>query len=198
MQGRFHLYEGHDAARATFAIRVLRALGASRLVVSNAAGGVNPRYQVGDLMVIDDHINFMFRSPLAGLNDPRWGERFVDLSRPYDNQLNNIALDAARRGQFVCHRGVYVGMLGPTYETRAEYRMVRELGGDAVGMSTVPEVIVARQLGMQVFGVSVVTNACSPDKLGETTGEQVVAVAAAAADRMPVLVEAVIKAGAEI
>ncbi len=192
MQGRFHLYEGHAASSVTLPIRVLRALGAKSLVVSNAAGGLNPHYRVGELMVIDDHINFMFRSPLLGLNEAEWGNRFPDMSAPYDAAFVERALAAARAGGFVCHRGVYVGMLGPTYETRAEYRMARRMGGDVVGMSTVPEVIVARQLGMRVFGVSVVTNACSPDQLGTTSGEDVVDVANMAAPRLAQLVKAVI------
>lgn len=193
MQGRFHLYEGHKATVAALPIRVLHALGAHSLVVSNAAGGLNPHYRVGELMVIDDHINFMFRGPLVGLNEPEWGQRFPDLSAPYDTHFAEIAMATARREDFVCHRGVYVGMLGPTYETRAEYRMVRRLGGDVVGMSTVPEVIVARQLGMRVFGASVVTNACSPDQLGITSGEEVVDVANRAAERLASLVSAVVE-----
>ncbi len=193
MQGRFHLYEGHKASVAALPIRVMHALGAQALVVSNAAGGLNPNYRVGELMVIDDHINFMFRGPLVGLNAPEWGQRFPDMSAPYDKRLADAAIAAARRGDFVCHRGVYVGMLGPTYETRAEYRMARGMGGDVVGMSTVPEVIVARQLGMRVFGVSVVTNACSPDQLGTTSGEAVVEVANREAERLATLVTAVVE-----
>ncbi len=175
-------------------VRVMHALGADVLVVSNAAGGLNPHYRVGDVMVIDDHVNLIFRNPLVGTNDPRLGPRWPDMSRPYDQNLADEALGIARRNDFVCHRGIYVGMLGPTYETRAEYRMVRRLGGDAVGMSTVPEVIVAVQLGMRVLGLSTVTNACAPDQLGETTGEQVIAAAAAASNKLQTIVEGVVSA----
>lgn len=194
MQGRFHMYEGHAVDRVAFPVRVMNALGANVLMVSNAAGGLNPQYQVGDIMVIDDHLNLMFRNPLVGKNDPRLGPRWPDMCAPYDRQLADQALVIARRNDFVCHRGVYVGMLGPTYETRAEYRMVRRLGGDVVGMSTVPEVIVAVQLGMRVLGLSTVTNACSPDQLGETSGEEVVAAAASASDKLMTIVEGVIAA----
>jgi len=192
MQGRFHLYEGHAPDRASFPVRVMHALGAEMLIVSNAAGGINPSYEVGDLMVIDDHLNLMFRNPLVAANDPQLGERWPDMSAPYDNQLADQAIAIACREAFVCHRGVYVGMLGPTYETRGEYRMVRRLGGDVVGMSTVPEVIVAVQLGMRVLGLSTVTNACSPDQLGETSGEEVVAAAGAASEKLMTIVEGVI------
>ncbi|MCO6047608.1 purine-nucleoside phosphorylase [Aeoliella sp. ICT_H6.2] len=197
MQGRFHLYEGHPADRVAFPVRVMNALGASVLVVSNAAGGINPQYQVGDIMVIDDHVNLMFRNPLVAENDPRLGPRWPDMCAPYDREFGDQALAIARRHDFVCHRGVYVGMLGPTYETRAEYRMVRRLGGDVVGMSTVPEVIVAAQLGMRVLGLSTVTNACCPDQLGETSGEEVVAAAASAADKLTTIVEGIVGEMAE-
>lgn len=192
MQGRFHAYEGHAIEQVAFPVRVMHALGAEVLVVSNAAGGLHPQYRVGDVMVIDDHLNLMFRNPLVGANDPRLGPRWPDMSAPYDAALADHAQSIARKENFVCHRGVYVGMLGPTYETRAEYRMARRLGGDVVGMSTVPEVIVAVQLGMRVLGLSIVTNACSPDQLGETTGEQVVAAAANASKKVMTIVEGVL------
>lgn len=192
MQGRHHSYEGYTVAELTLPVRVMHSLGAKLLVVSNAAGGLNPEYEVGDLMVIDDHINLMFRNPLVGANDPRLGPRWPDMYRPYDRQLADAAVAIGRRGRFVCHRGVYVGMLGPNYETRAEYRMLRRLGGDVAGMSTVPEVIVATQLGMRVLGLSTVTNVCSPDRIGETTGEQVVAAAASAGDKLTAIAESVI------
>jgi purine-nucleoside phosphorylase len=194
MQGRFHLYEGHSAERAALPVRVMHALGARTLVVSNAAGGLNPQYRVGDVVVIDDQVNLMFRNPLQGATDSRLGPRWPDMSRPYDQQLADRAHAIARANAFGCHRGVYVGMLGPTYETRAEYRMARRLGGDVVGMSTVPEVIVAVQLGMRVLGLSTVTNACSPDQLGQTTGEQVLAAAASASNKLQVIVEGVVSA----
>jgi purine-nucleoside phosphorylase len=193
MQGRFHAYEGHSIHQVAIPVRVMHALGASTLVVSNAAGGLNPAYQVGDIMVIDDHLNLILRNPLVGENDPRLGPRWPDMSAPYDRQLASLAQQVARRNDFICHRGVYVGMLGPTYETRGEYRMVRRIGGDVVGMSTVPEVIVAVQLGMRVLGLSTVTNACSPDQLGETSGEQVIAAAAGASEKLMTIVEGVLR-----
>ncbi len=194
MQGRLHAYEGHSIDLVALPVRVMHALGASVLIVSNAAGGLNPHYRVGDVMVIDDHLNLMFRNPLVGANDPQLGPRWPDMSAPYDRQLAEQAEAVARTNDFACHRGVYVGMLGPTYETRAEYRMARKLGGDVVGMSTVPEVIVAVQQGMRVLGLSTITNACSPDMLGETSGEQVVAAASLASEKLQCIVEGVIAA----
>jgi purine-nucleoside phosphorylase len=193
MQGRFHLYEGYTAQQVTFPIRVMQRLGIATLVVTNAAGGLNPAYQRGDLMVIDDHINLMFRNPLIGINDDELGPRFPDMSAPYDRELIEIALTAARQNRFACHRGVYVGVLGPTYETRAEYRLARHLGGDAVGMSTVPEVIAARHGGLRVLGISTITNVCSPDKLGVTTADDVIDVAATAAERVGILIESILQ-----
>ena len=192
MQGRFHLYEGWSADQASFPIRVMRALGAESLILSNAAGGINPQYAVGDIMVIEDHINLMFRNPLVGVNDDELGERFPDMSAPYDPQLVQQALATARRNDFVCHRGVYVGMLGPTYETRAEYRMVRHMGGDVAGMSTVPEVIAAVHAGMRIAGFSAVTNVCSPDMLGETSGEEVVQAADLASAKLSTIVKSLV------
>lgn len=192
MQGRFHLYEGWDARQAAFPVWVMRRLGVETLVVSNAAGGLNPTYAVGDVMLIEDHINFMFRNPLIGVNEESLGPRFPDMSAPYDRPLMELAESAARREGFLLPRGVYVGMLGPTYETRAEYRMCRRLGGDAAGMSTVPEVIAARHAGMRVLGLSTITNACSPDQLGETTHEEVVEAAATAGEKLRVIVESVV------
>lgn len=193
MQGRFHLYEGWAADQASLPIYVMKALGAKKLVLSNAAGGLNPEYRVGDIMVIEDQINLMFRNPLVGVNDDRLGPRFPDMAAPYDPEFCRIALQMARAADFVCHKGVYVGMLGPTYETRAEYRMVRTLGGDVAGMSTVPEVIAAVHAGMRVLGISTVTNECSPDQLGETTGEEVVEAANAASSKLLQIVRGVLK-----
>lgn len=193
MQGRVHVYEGHSAADVALPIRVLQALGADTLVLTNAAGGLNPQYSVGDLMVIDDHINLMFRNPLVGANDTRLGPRWPDMCEPYDPALCERTQAIARRQGIVCHRGVYVGMLGPTYETRAEYRMLRRLGGDAVGMSTVPEVIVARQLGMRVVGLSTITNVCSPDRLHATSGDEVIEAASGAAQRIATLLAGLVR-----
>jgi purine-nucleoside phosphorylase len=192
MQGRFHCYEGYSAERATFPVRVLNALGIKLLIVSNAAGGLNPNFAAGDVMVIDDHINLLNRNPLVGINDDRLGPRFPDMSAPYDRRLGERALAIARREDFTCHRGVYIAMLGPTYETRAEIRMLRYLGGDAVGMSTVPEAIVAAHASIPVLGLSTITNVCSPDKPHTTSGEEVVATAETARDKLRAIVEGII------
>jgi len=192
-QGRFHLYEGHPAEQAGFPVRLLKALGGEVLIVSNAAGGLNPQYAAGDVMLIDDHINLMFASPLVGVNDERLGPRFPDMSSPFDRDLQRRAVNIALREGFVLHRGVYVAVLGPNYETRAEYRMLRRLGGDAVGMSTVPEVIVARHAGLRVLGLSTITNVGFPDALSETTGHNVLAVAAAAAGKLGAIVRGVVQ-----
>lgn len=191
-QGRFHLYEGHTPQQATFSVRLARALGAEALLIFNATGGLNPTYSVGDLMLIEDQINFMFANPLVGINDESLGPRFPDMSRPFDSELNEIAVEVARREKFGLHRGVYTSMLGPTYETRAEYRMLRRLGGDAVGMSTVPEVLVARHARMRVLAVSIITNVGLPDALCETTGHAVLEVAAAATEKLTKIMHGVI------
>ncbi|RIK84241.1 MAG: purine-nucleoside phosphorylase [Planctomycetota bacterium] len=191
-QGRFHLYEGHSPSTAGMPVRLLQALGGGALIVSNAAGGLNPQYATGDVMLIDDHINLMFRNPLVGANDDNLGPRFPDMSSPYDRQLQRLAMDVALRTGFVLHRGVYIGVLGPNYETRAEYRLLRRLGGDAVGMSTVPEVIVARHAGLRVLGLSTITNIGSADALTETTGHDVLSVAATAADKLAAIIEGIV------
>lgn len=157
LAGRFHMYEGHDASLAAFPVRVLHALGARRLIVSNAAGGVRRTLRPGALMLIDDHINLMFRNPLVGPLEPG-EERFPDMSAPYDRELRAIARGVAAERGLSLEDGVYAGLLGPTYETPAEVRMLERIGADAVGMSTVPEVIVARALRMRVLGISCITN----------------------------------------
>jgi purine-nucleoside phosphorylase len=177
MEGRFHLYEGYSAAQVTFPIRVLKALGCGILVVSNAAGGMNPLHAKGDLVVIDDHINLMGVNPLVGPNDDRLGPRFPDLIAPYDRGLQQLALDEARGLNIVAHRGVYVAVTGPNLETRAEYRFLRAIGADVVGMSTVPEVLVAVHAGMRVLGFSIVTDLCLPDALEPAKLEDILAVA---------------------
>ncbi len=192
MQGRFHCYEGHSAEPATFPVRVMNALGIELLVVSNAAGGLNPNFARGDIMVIDDHINLLNRNPLVGVNDDELGPRFPDMSQPYDRRLGDQALAIARRHDFACHRGVYAAMLGPTYETRAEIRMLRYFGADAAGMSTVPEAIVAAHAGLRVLGLSTITNIASPDKPQMTSGEEVVATAEAARDKLQAIVTGII------
>jgi purine-nucleoside phosphorylase len=193
MQGRFHCYEGYSAERATFPVRVMNALGIKLLIVSNAAGGLNPNFACGDVMVIDDHINLLNRNPLIGVNDDQLGPRFPDMSAPYDRRLGDRVLAIARREDFICHRGVYVAMLGPTYETRAEIRMLRYIGADAAGMSTVPEAIVAAHAGLRVLGLSTITNICSPDKQVVTSGHEVVATAETARGKLQSIVSGIIK-----
>lgn len=192
MEGRFHRYEGWTLAQVTYPVRVMRELGCGMLVVSNASGGLNPSYGSGDIMVLDDHINMLFDNPLFGINDDELGPRFPDMSAPYDRPLREAALAAARKLDCVAHKGVYAGFTGPSFETRAEYRMLRRLGADAVGMSTVPEVIVANHAGMRVLGLSVITNLCRPDCLDETGHEEVLEAADSASRKMTAIVEAVL------
>ncbi len=158
MKGRFHLYEGYGAETVAFPIRVMKALGVRTLVVTNAAGGIHTGYKAGDLMLIADHINLMFRNPLIGANVHDLGPRFPDMSEPYSRRLRDIAKQAASARGIALREGVYAGLLGPTYETPAEIRMLRMLGADAVGMSTVPETIAARHAGIEVLGISCITN----------------------------------------
>lgn len=192
MQGRFHCYEGYSAERATFPVRVMNALGIELLIVSNAAGGLNPNFACGDIMVIDDHINLLNRNPLVGVNDDELGPRFPDMGAPYDRRLGDRALAIARKHDFICHRGVYAAMLGPTYETRAEIRMLCYFCADAVGMSTVPEVLVAVHAGLRVLGLSTITNTCSPDKKVSTSGHEVIATAETARDKLLAIVTGII------
>jgi purine-nucleoside phosphorylase len=193
MEGRFHLYEGYTAAQVTFPIRVMRALGCRTLVVSNAAGGMNPLHAKGDLIVIDDQINLMGVNPLIGPNDDRLGPRFPDLIEPYDRKLQRLALDAAMEANIVAHRGVYVGVTGPNLETRAEYRFLRAIGADVVGMSTVPEVLVAVHAGMRVLGFSIVTDLCLPDALEPARIEEILAVARQAEGKLRTIVRLVLE-----
>jgi len=180
MEGRFHAYEGYSHRQITFPVRVIRALGADTLIVSNACGGMNPQYAKGDIVVIEDHIDLMNGNPLIGVNDDSLGPRFPDMSRPYDPDLIDRALAIARREDFVAHKGVYVAVTGPNLETRAEYRFLRTIGADVVGMSTVPEVIVAVHCGMRVLGLSLVTDVCLPDALEPANIEDILATAAGA------------------
>jgi purine-nucleoside phosphorylase len=192
MEGRFHLYEGYTPAQVTFPIRVLKELGCSALVVSNAAGGMNPLHDKGDLIVIEDHINLMGVNPLIGPNDERLGPRFPDLVAPYDRALQDLALRVALEENIVAHRGVYVGVTGPNLETRAEYRFLRAVGADVVGMSTVPEVLVAVHAGLRILGFSIVTDRCLPDALEPVDIREILAVAGAAEGKLRTIVKGVL------
>lgn len=192
MEGRFHAYEGHSMERITLPVRVMRALGARVLLVSNACGGLNPEFRAGDLMMIEDHINLMGLNPLVGPNDERLGPRFPDMSEPYDHALIGKAEAAARRLGLRHHRGVYVAVTGPNLETRAEYRFLRTIGADAVGMSTVPEVLAARHAGMKVLGLSIVTDLCLPDALKQVSLEEILAVAKVAEPGLSAIVREVV------
>jgi purine-nucleoside phosphorylase len=192
MQGRFHRYEGYSLQQVTFPVRVLRALGARTLIVSNASGGMHPQWSAGDLMLIADHINLLGDNPLIGPNDDRLGPRFPDMSEPYAESLRALARDEARQRGITLREGVYVAVPGPNLETRAEYRFLRGIGADVVGMSTVPEVIVAIHAGMQVLGVSVITDMCLPDTLEPVSFEKILAVAAEAEPRLTALIEGVV------
>ena len=165
MQGRFHYYEGFSMQEITFPIRVMHALGAKALMISNAAGGMNPEFSVGDLVLIRDHINLLGDNPLIGVSDPRLGPRFADMSRPYSRRLMDIARTVAKAENMHIREGVYVAVPGPSLETAAEYRFLRMIGADMVGMSTVPETIVAVQMGMEVLGCTIVSDMCIPESL---------------------------------
>ena len=193
MQGRFHRYEGYSLQQVTFPVRVLRALGAETLVVSNACGGMNPLWAAGDLMLIADHINLLGDNPLVGPNDDRLGPRFPDMSAPYDAELREIAREVAASQGTVLREGVYVAVTGPNLETRAEYRMLRKIGADVVGMSTVPEVIVAVHGGMRVLGVSIITDQCIPETLVPAELATIIATAARAEPRLTALVRSVME-----
>jgi len=192
MQGRFHRYEGYTLQQVTFPVRVMRALGIDTLVVSNACGGMNPLWAPGDLMLMADHINLLGENPLTGANDDALGPRFPDMSQPYDHALQLLAREVALEGKIPLRSGVYVAVPGPNLETRAEYRMLRMMGADVVGMSTVPEVIVARHGGMRVLGISIITDACLPDALEEADIATIIATAGRAEPNLTKLVEGVV------
>lgn len=173
MQGRFHFYEGYDMKTVTLPIRVMHELGIETLLLSNASGGINPDYEIGELMIINDHINFFPEHPLRGRNEDRWGERFPDMHEVYSRELIERAEAIAAENDIRVKKGVYVGTQGPTFETPAEYVMFRAFGADAVGMSTVPEAIVAHHMGMRVFGISIITDLGVPGKIVEVSHEEV-------------------------
>ena len=192
MEGRFHYYEGYDMKEVTFPERVMYELGIETLFVSNASGGMNPNFVIGDLMIIDDHINFFPEHPLRGKNFPT-GPRFPDMHEAYDKQLRDLADQIAKeKGIRVVH-GVYVGVSGPTFETPAEYKMYHRLGGDAVGMSTVPEVIVARHCGIKAFGMSIITDLGLEDQPVEVSHEEVQVAANKAQPLMTEIMREIIK-----
>jgi purine-nucleoside phosphorylase len=192
LQGRFHLYEGYSAREITLPIRALALCGINRIIISNAAGGMNPDYRRGDIMVIEDHINMQGANPLEGENVDTWGPRFPDMSRPYDIELLNHASEAALKLGLDLQKGVYLAVAGPNLETRAEYRMIRTLGADAVGMSTVAEVLVARHMGLKVLAFSVITDECFPDTLEPVSLEDVLAAASKAEPRLRSLITEVL------
>ena len=189
MQGRFHYYEGYSMKEVTFPVRVMKLMGINTLFVSNASGGLNPDYKVGDIVVINDHINFFPEHPLRGKNMNELGPRFPDMSKAYDVHLRNKAKAIALKNGIVVKEGVYVGVSGPTFETPAEYLMFRHLGADVVGMSTVPEVIVARHMDMTVFGISIVTDSGVPGQIVEISHEEVQEVAMKAEPNMTLILK---------
>ena len=188
MEGRFHQYEGYPLQQITLPVRVMKRLGAKLLIVSQAVGGLNTHYRSGDIMIIDDQINLMGDNPLVGINDDRLGPRFPDMSAPFDAELIDKGLEVARQQNFVAHRGVTVAVTGPNLETRAEYRFLRRIGADVVGMSTIPEAIVAVHCGLRTFGLSVVTDMCYPDHAEPVDVERIIATANAAAPKLQALV----------
>lgn len=193
MQGRFHYYEGYSMQEIVFPVRVLNALGAETLIVSNACGGMNPNYSRGEIMMINDHINMLGDNPLIGPNDDELGPRFPDMSEPYTQRLLEVAEQLALDKGIKMHEGVYLALSGPTMETKAEYRFLRMLGADVVGMSTVPEVISAVHMGMEVLGISVITDECFPDALEPVNIEEVVEAAGLAEPKMTAVIKGVLK-----
>lgn len=192
MQGRLHYYEGYSMQEITFPVRVMKMLGIKTLFVSNASGSLNPEFKKGDLMVIADHINLQPENPLAGRNNEELGPRFPDMSEPYQRTLISKALKIAKQNNINCHKGVYVAVPGPNLETKAEYRYLRIIGGDAVGMSTVPEVIVARHMSLPVFAISVLTDEGFGEELTPVSVEEIIAVAQAAEPNMTLILKELI------
>lgn len=193
MQGRFHFYEGYSMQQITYPVRVMKFLGVKTLLVSNACGGMNPDYRKGDLMLMSDHINLLGDNPLIGKNEDELGPRFPDMSEPYSMKLIDLAEKVALENQIKVHKGVYVAVPGPNLETRAEYRFLREIGADVVGMSTVPENIVANHMGIEVLGISIITDECFPDSLQPVNVDEIIAAAMKAEPKMTLIMIEVIK-----
>lgn len=184
MQGRFHYYEGYSMVQVTFPVRVMKFLGADTIFISNASGGLNPKYKVGDLMILRDHINLVSDHPLRGRNDESIGPRFPDQHKLYNKDLIQQAMNIAQKQSITCHSGIYVGVTGPTFETPAEYKFMHIIGGDAVGMSTVPEVMVANHMGMRIFAISVISDEGNPPEPVQVSHDEVVRAAMAAEPKM--------------
>lgn len=193
MQGRFHLYEGYSLQDITYPVRVMKALGIKTLLVSNASGAINTNFKKGELMLIEDHINLQGSSPLAFKGVDQLGERFVDMSQPYDIEINSKFESIASSNNITLHKGVYASVVGPQLETKAEYRMLKIIGADAVGMSTVPEIIVANHLNLKVAAVSVLTDECNPDNLKPVSVEEIIAMANKAEPQLAKLFKELIK-----
>jgi purine-nucleoside phosphorylase len=194
MQGRFHLYEGYSAQEVTYPVRVMKALGIKKLFVSNASGAINLNFIKGELMLIEDHINLQGGSPLAFATVSEFGERFTDMCEPYDLNLRHKAIEIASKNNITLHKGVYCAVVGPQLETKAEYRMIKTIGADAVGMSTVPEVIVANHLNLPVLAISVLTDECNPDDLKPVNITEIIALAGKAEPKMITIFKELIKA----
>lgn len=192
MQGRFHFYEGYSMKEVTFPVRVMKFLGVQKLIVSNASGGVNPNFAVGDIMLIKDHVNMMPEHPLRGKNDERFGPRFVNMSEAYSKKMIEIAKDLAQKLNIEVQEGIYLGLQGPTFETLAEYKMVKNMGADCVGMSTVPEVIVARHMAMETFGLSVITDMGDEENIETISHDEVLEAAKNAEPKVRLLIKELI------
>ena len=193
MQGRFHYYEGYAMQQITYPVRVMKYLGVKTLLVSNACGGMNPQYRKGDIMLMADHINLLGDNPLIGKNEDELGPRFPDMSEPYSLELIQIAEKVAAENKIKVQKGVYVAVPGPNLETKAEYKFLREVGADVVGMSTIPENIVANHMGMKILGVSIVTDECFPETLKPVNVEEIIATAMTAEPKMTLIMKEVIK-----
>jgi purine-nucleoside phosphorylase len=193
MQGRFHFYEGYSMQQITYPVRLMKFLGVQTLLVSNACGGMNPQYRRGDVMIMVDHINMLGDNPLIGKNEDELGPRFPDMSEPYNYELIELAENIALENKIKVQKGVYVAVPGPNLETRAEYRFLRATGADVVGMSTIPENIVANHMGMKVLGISIVTDECFPDSLKPVNVEEIIASAMQAEPKMTLIMKELIK-----